>query len=273
MESAKFQENYCPVSDGKLFFLKAGTGPPLVFIHGFGLDHRMWESQINYFSGSYTCISIDLRGFGKSSLPTEKSYSHHEDLNTLLAFLRINQKVILVGLSMGARVVANFALTYPEKTRAIIFADGVVDGFTFKDFDLANIYEAAKDLGVPVANRMWLDHPIFEPTRNNAVVVQKLTEMLMSYSGWHWTNKNPVRTLTPAAIEQLEKLTMPTLILIGQLDIPDFQELAHLLNTRIKHSSKIEIPGAGHMCNMEMPEKFNDLVNQFLNPTRDPASN
>lgn len=273
MESANFKENYCPVPDGKLFFLKVGTGPPLVFIHGFSLDHRMWESQINYFSGSYTCISVDLRGFGKSSLPTEKSYSHHEDLNILLAFLGINQRVILVGLSMGARVVANFALVYPQKTRAIIFADGVVDGFKFKDFDLTNIYNAGKEFGVPVANRMWLDHPIFESTRKNAVVVQKLTEMLMSYSGWHWTNKNPVRILTPPAIEQLQKLTMPALILTGQLDIPDFKALADLLNTRIKHSSKIEISGAGHMCNMETPEKFNDLVNQFLCPTGDLAFN
>jgi 3-oxoadipate enol-lactonase len=264
LETAIIEENYCPVSNGRLFFLKAGIGPPLLFLHGFCLDHRMWEGQINYFSDRYTCVSVDLRGFGKSSLPTDQSYSNHEDLNELFAFLEINQPAVLVGLSMGARVAVNFALTYPQKTSAIILADGAIDGFTFNDFNLTHIYSAGKELGVLVANRMWLDHPIFESARKNTVVLQKLTEQLLSYSGWHWTNKNPGRILTPPAIEQLRKITMPTLILIGQLDIPDFKALAQLLNNQIKHSSKIEISGAGHMCNMEKQDIFNDLVNQFL---------
>lgn len=260
-----FEGNYCPIKEGKLFFLKEGSGPPLIFIHGFCLDLRMWENQINYFSKYYTCIAYDLRGFGNSSVPSDKSYSHHEDLNELLNFLDIIEPVILIGLSMGARVVASFALTYPQKTRAIIFADGAIDGFAFRDFNLTYIYDAGKKQGVQVANRMWLDHPIFEPARKNSDVLRKLTEMVMYYSGWHWINKNPIVNLTPSAIEQIHKLAMPALILIGQLDIPDFKDLAVILNNRIATSSKIEMTGAGHMCNMESPGIFNDTMNHFLN--------
>jgi len=86
----------------------------------------------------------------------------------------------------------------------------------------------------------------------------------MTYSGWHWINKNPIVNLTPPAIEQIHKLTMPTLILIGQLNIPYFKDLAILLNNRITTSSKIE-KEVGHMCNMESPGKFNEKVNHFLN--------
>jgi 3-oxoadipate enol-lactonase len=257
--------NYCPVNEGRLFFLKEGSGPPLVFIHGFCLDLRMWERQISYFSKKYTCIAFDVRGYGNSSVPTDQSYSNHEDLNTLLKFLDIKEPVILVGLSMGARVVANFALVYPEKTRAVIFVDGAIDGYIFKDFNLTYIYTAGKELGIPVANQMWLDHPIFGPTVRNENIKRKLTEMVLSYSGWHWINKNPIVNLMPPAIEQLHKLTMPALILVGQLDIPDFKALATFLNSQIAHSSFIEIAGAGHMSNMESPEIFNDLVNNFLN--------
>jgi 3-oxoadipate enol-lactonase len=256
--------NYCSITDGKLFYLKEGSGPPLVFLHGFCLDHRMWETQIKFFSKKYTCIAVDLRGFGNSSVPSDKSYSNHEDLNMLLNFLGIDQPVILVGLSMGARVVANFALTYPLKTKAVIFADGAIDGFVFSDFNLTYIYDAGKKQGVQVANRMWLDHPIFEPARKNAHVLKNLSEMVMSYSGWHWVNKNPIINLTPPAIEQLQKITMPCLILIGEFDISDFKAISYVLNKQIKHSSKIEIAGAGHMCNMESPLLFNELVNQFL---------
>jgi 3-oxoadipate enol-lactonase len=262
------EENYCPVLDGKLFFVKKGNGPPVVFLHGFCLDHRMWESQMIYFSEHYTCIAVDLRGFGKSSVPANQSYSHHEDLNTLLTFLGIEEPVILIGLSMGARVVANFALTHPKKTRAVIFVDGAIDGYAFKDFDLSYIYEAGKELGTGPANKLWLEHTIFESARKNPFVFKKLTEQLVSYSGWHWVNKNPVKTLVPSAIEQLQKIFAPALIITGQLDIPDFKELARTMNNQIKDSRFFEISGAGHMANMEKPEIVNDLVNQFLHQLR-----
>ena len=256
--------NYVDIPDARLCYVKKGNGPPIVFIHGFCLDHRIWENQLNFFSASYTTIAVDLRGFGNSSLPSGKPYSYHEDINALLDILQINQPVILVGLSMGARAVANFALTYPKKTRAVIFVDGLIDGYTFMNFNLDYIYKSGKEKGIPVANKMWLDHQLFEPARKNATTASLLTEIVMSYSGWHWINKNPAKGLNPPAIEQLQDLATPTLIITGEYDIPDFQAIAQILNTKINHSLKKEIAGAGHMCNMEMPEAFNEIVNQFL---------
>src|SRR5262245_11927445 len=82
--SAQLQQGSIPVNDGNLYYQKKGSGPFLVFLHGICLDHRMWEKQVNYFSSAFTCISVDLRGFGKSSLPTATPYSFHDDINTLL---------------------------------------------------------------------------------------------------------------------------------------------------------------------------------------------
>jgi pimeloyl-ACP methyl ester carboxylesterase len=63
------RQGFVAVNQGKLFYEISGNGPTLLFLHGVCLDHRMWENQVNYFSTSYTCINVDLRGFGSSSVP------------------------------------------------------------------------------------------------------------------------------------------------------------------------------------------------------------
>jgi pimeloyl-ACP methyl ester carboxylesterase len=73
-----------------------------------------------------------------------------------------------------------------------------------------------------------------------------------------------VKGLDPPALEQLQNLVVPTLIITGQYDAPDFQDIAQILHSKINHSSKKEIAGAGHMCNMEKPAVFNEILKEFL---------
>jgi 3-oxoadipate enol-lactonase len=260
--------NYLNTVDARLFYNTEGSGPPLIFVHGFCLDHRMWDYQVQFFSADYYVVAVDLRGFGKSAPPADKPFSYHEDLAGLLDHLNIKRPVILVGHSMGGRAVANFALSYPDKTKAIVFADAAIDGYKFNDFDLAYIYRAGKELGIPVANKIWLGHPLFDTARSHPALSKQLAEIITTYSGWHWINKNPVRNLTPPAFEQLEQIASPTFIIVGQQDLPDFMSIAELLNQRIPNSILTQIPEAGHMCNMEEPEVFNNLLSQFLSSLR-----
>lgn len=261
--SAQIHQGFINIQEGKLFYQIDGKGPPLVFLHGICLDHRMWENQIQFFSHSYTCINIDLRGFGKSSVPASP-YSFHEDINTVLDSLHINSPVTLIALSMGGKAAINFALTYPSRTRALVLADVAVDGYNFKDFNLAPIAGLAKEKGVDSANRLFLNNVVFANARKNKIVFDRLKEIILSYSGWQWLHPNPVKTLSPVAIQQLDRITAPVLVLTGEKDIIDFQAIAEILHQNIKQSVKKEIAGAGHMCNMEKPEVFNHLVYQFL---------
>jgi pimeloyl-ACP methyl ester carboxylesterase len=258
------QEGFVPINEGNLYYQKKGAGPFLVFIHGICLDHRMWEKQINYFSTSFTCISVDLRGFGKSSVPTGTPYSFHEDLKTLFDSLQINEPVVLVALSMGGKAAVNFALAYPQKTKALILSDVAVDGFSFKEFKLDAIYDAGKQKGVDTANQLFLDHPIFSSTRSDSAAFHDLRNMILSYSGWQWIHKNPIQGLTPPAIQQLDQIKMPVLIITGEKDNQDFQQIADILHQNIKHSLRKQIKGAGHMCNMDQPDAFNKIVSDFL---------
>jgi len=262
--SAQLQQGFIPINEGELYYQKKGSGPFLVFLHGICLDHRMWEKQVNYFSTKFTCISVDLRGFGKSSSPTTTPYSFHEDINILLDSLHIDEPVVFVALSMGGKAAINFSLTYPQKTKALILADVAIDGYSFKDFKLEHIYEACKLKGVDSANQLFLDNPIFSSARTDSAVFGDLRKMILSYSGWQWIHKNPIQGLTPPAIERLEQIKVPVLIITGEKDIQDFQQIAEILHKRIKQSLKMQIKQAGHMCNMEQPNAFNKIVSGFL---------
>jgi pimeloyl-ACP methyl ester carboxylesterase len=111
-----------PVIMGNFITKETGSGPPVIFLHGICLDHRMWQHQIDYFSKSYTCINVDLRGFGKSSLPTQTPYSFHEDIKVLVDSLHTTEPVMLIALSMGGKAAVNFSLAYPKQTKALVFS-------------------------------------------------------------------------------------------------------------------------------------------------------
>src|SRR5678815_3075215 len=121
------RQGFIPVNDGQLYYEKIGSGPPVVFLHGICLDHRMWQQQIDYFSKSYTCINVDLRGFGKSSFPGQTPYSFHEDIKVLLDSLHTAEPVVLIALSMGGKAAVNFSLAYPKQTKALVLADAAID--------------------------------------------------------------------------------------------------------------------------------------------------
>lgn len=261
---AQQQQGFIPINDGTLYYEKKGSGPTLVFLHGVFLDHRMWQQQIDYFSKSYTCINLDLRGFGRSSLPTTTAYSFHEDIKILLDSLHIEEPVVLIALSMGGKAAVNFSLAYPEKTKALVLANAAIDGYRFRDFKLEPLAQEAQQKGITMAEQLFLENPIFSTTKTNDTIFNRLHEMIFSYSGWQWTHKNPIQGLTPPAIEQLKQIRIPVLILTGEKDIWDFQEIADILHKDITQSLKKEIAGAGHMCNMEKPGEFNHLVSEFL---------
>lgn len=252
------------VNHTNLYCEKAGRGVPVVFIHGFSLDTRMWDEQWAVFARAYTVVRYDLRGFGRSDLPVEEEpYTHHDDLVALLDALKI-EKAVIVGLSLGGRVATSFALSYPDRVLGLALVDSVLEGYAMKDYPMAHVYEAAREDGIPRALELWLDHPTFEASRQNKAVAFQLQEMVNSYSGWHFVHKNPLTPLNPPCIDRLQAINIPTLILIGALDLTDFQEISGILHQNIPGSGYHKIPDAGHMCNMENPTAFNEALTAWL---------
>ncbi|HQQ94452.1 MAG TPA: alpha/beta hydrolase [Bacteroidia bacterium] len=251
------------VNGAKLNFEMAGNGRPLIFIHGMGLDMRMWDYQFFEFSKKYFIVRYDLRGFGKSSLPGTEHYSHHEDLLALMNFLGI-RKATLMGLSLGGRVAMEFSLAFPERVNELILVDPSLTGFDFKEDIYGEVFAIARAFGAEAGTKAWKAHRLFKHAMNNVQSAEKLNQMLNDYSGWHWVNKNPCDFLDPPAVSQTSKIKAQTLIVIGEHDLVDLQSIASFLEKTIKHSKKVVIEQAGHMTNIEQPTIFNALVEEFL---------
>lgn len=270
--NSKIKSGFAPINGASIFYEMKGKGDALVFVHAMGLDCRMWDDQFLEFAKYFQVIRYDQRGYGKSSLPTKEPYSHHEDLYALLDYLKVGN-ANLIGLSMGGRIVIDFALMFPDRSLSLILADTVVHGYVFKTFSLEKVFLAAKESGIEGANKAWVEHELCDSAKKIPAVARALKTMNDSYSGWHWVNKNPWIPLVPPAIEQLDKLKNQTLIIIGQLDLPDFHSMADILSEKIVQSQKIEIPNVGHMSNMENPNLFNKKVLEFLLNINQPLQN
>ena len=118
--------------------------------------------------------------------------------------------------------------------------------------------EAAKDLV------MKMDPNILRLTREKPDVAVRIRQMISDYSGWHLVNSDPSRSLDPPAIERLQEIKVPTLIIVSEHDLPDLHKIADILNRKIRNSKRITLKGAGHMSNMETPNEFNEAVLNFL---------
>ncbi len=256
------QTSFAQVNDARLYYEIAGSGQPLVLIHGFSLDTRMWNDQFETFARHYQVVRYDLRGFGQSAVPTREPYTHADDLNALLQHLKIDS-VHLVGLSLGGGIAVDFALAYPEKTLSLITIDGILGGHKWVK-DWGYIWSAAKTKSVEVAKDLWLKDEMFAPANERPGVSARMRQMVADYSGWHWLNRNPERGPETPASERLGKIRAPTLALVGERDLQDFHAIADALQSRIPSCRKVVVPGAGHLANMEAPEQVNEIILSFL---------
>lgn len=254
-----------PVPGGQLYFEEAGSGPPVVLIHGFTLDTRMWDDQFAALAARHRVIRYDLRGFGRSSLPTGP-YVHADDCVALLSHLGV-QQADLVGLSAGGRVALDTVLKHPTRVRRLVLIDTFVGGYVptqgYRD-SFGAMIAAARGGDVAKARQLWLSHPLFAPAAEQPAVRERLQRMVQDYSGFHWSQANPEVPLAPPASGRLAEVRAPTLLLTGQRDIEDVQTQARLLERGITGLRSVTLPGVGHMSNMEAPAAVNRALLAFL---------
>jgi len=238
---------------------------PVVLLHGFGLDARMWEPQFERFATRFRVIRYDLRGFGRSSLPSSESYSNEEDLESLLLHMDAAPAHV-VGLSMGGRFALRFAAAFPEMVRSLVLADSALDGYTWSaDWQMRwkSLCGSAKSGAIEEAKRQWLEHPLFDAARSLPSCRSLLSEMVADYSGWHWHNRDTANAPSPPVGERLGDLVIPALVIVGSRDLPDFQAIAERLSAELPLARRAMIEDAGHMVNLEASESFNKVVEEF----------
>ncbi|MDQ6780533.1 MAG: alpha/beta fold hydrolase [Candidatus Eremiobacteraeota bacterium] len=254
------------VNGTKLYYEVSGQGTAVVLVHGLGLDRRMWDDQFAILAERYRAIRYDLRGFGRSALPGSDAFRHGDDLRALLDHLQAPTAHV-VGLSMGGGVALHHGLLYPEATLSLVLVDSALDGHPWSaawDESLDAISDQALTAGAAAGNERWLAHDLFAPARERAAVQAKLAQIVRDSSGQHWIQNSPSRGIKPRASARLAQISAPTLVVVGERDLPDFQTIAETLAQGIPGARKVVIAGAGHMSNMESSPEFNRTILAFL---------
>ena len=257
---------FADVNGTRLHYEVAGEGVPVVFVHGLGLDMRMWDDQFEIFAPRYRVIRYDLRGFGKSALQTDERFRHADDLRALLDYLKA-PKAHVMGLSLGGMIALQYALLYPDGALSLILVDSALDGFEWSaewEASLAAIEERAAQAGADAANQMWLKHALFVPACERPDCRSKLEQIIGEYSGWTWLNRSPARGIRPPSAERLGEVRVPALVIVGERDLPEFRRIADALAAGIPGARKVVMKGVGHMSNMENPAEFSAIVMNFL---------
>jgi pimeloyl-ACP methyl ester carboxylesterase len=253
-----------PVNGTRLFYEVAGHGQPLVLIHGFGLDHRLWDEQFRDYARRFRVLCYDLRGFGRSDAPADQPYQHADDLRGLLDYFEMDQ-AILAGLSLGGFVALNAALSFPSRVSALVLAAPFLNGRAMSpawDAEVAPIWREARALGAEATKQRWHHIRLFEAARAHPQAGPRLAAMTAGWSGWQFLHRDPENT--PAPINnRLNEIRAPTLIVVGERDLPDFQAIAREL-LAIPLARLASIPGAGHLPPLEAPSLFDALVLGFL---------
>jgi len=256
------------VNGAPLAYERTVAGPPVVLLHAGIADMRMWDAQLPALAARHTVIRYDMRGFGSSPMP-DLPFAHHDDLAGLLATLGI-ARAALVGCSFGGRVAIDAAIAHPEMVERLALINPALGGFPWpEELDASEAQiEAAFEAGdfdraAEVDLRTWVDGPERRPDQVDPAVRERAREMARHVYEVA-TDAGTPRALDPPAIERLDAVRVPALVISGALDQPMMREIAALLGERVAGARVASIPDAAHLASMEAPEAVNRLLLDFL---------
>ena len=249
------------LSSKGLAYQVEGAGEPVVLVHAFSVDRHLWDQQAAALARRFTVIRYDQRGHGMSVAPMEP-HASHDDLRDLMDELEI-ASAALVGLSAGSEIAINFAIAYPERVTRLVLAAPGLGGYPIPPLTWAQaVFEAAARGDAEAAASLWADTPIMA-IHSNLAARETVTALVMNNKRV-WTYRRADRPLSPPAAERLAEIRCPTLVIVGDRDLPHILEIAGVLDRDIAGAERLTIPGAGHIVNLDAPEAFNAALGSFL---------
>ncbi|HEX5951447.1 MAG TPA: alpha/beta fold hydrolase [Actinomycetota bacterium] len=257
------RSGHVSIEGGGLYYERAGEGFPVVLVHPGLWDRRIWDAQFEVFSEHHDVVRYDLRGYGRSDVPTAP-YSDVRDLRLLLGDLGI-ERCALVGCSVGGQIAIDFALEHPDVADAAVLVSTGLTGYEWQDpgldepfaeieravveGDLERAVEAEIALWAPLGAGGETDPGIRSIAMDNARVF-RIPDTLSE--------------VPASAVDRLEELQAATLVIVGDRDVGEIHRIADLLVERVPGANKREIHDADHLVMVRQPEVFNRVVLDFL---------
>ncbi len=236
---------------------------PILFLHGFTLDRRIWAAQAAFFQNRRKVILLDARGHGRSDAPhTGYSRAHRvEDLQRFIDHMRI-ERCHLVGLSMGGSTGIGYALKHRDRLASLALVSTGAAGYSVGR-RISRIDRIAREKGVEAARRKWKSIALGWYRQDKMEIRDLMEQIIDEHSGAVW--RDPMRGRYPREydLEKAHAIATPTMIFAGGADRM-FLSLARLLKERIPNSRMTVYDNIGHMINLEAPERFNRDLQQFL---------
>jgi 3-oxoadipate enol-lactonase len=254
--------------DVQLHVADQGRGRPLLLVHGFPLDHSMWQGQIDALTHDCRVIAPDLRGFGRSpataGIVTMERFA--DDLAATLDRLEIHTPVVLCGLSMGGYIAWQFWRRHRARLAALVLCDTRA-GADAADVARGRLATAERVLreGPGVLADTMLER-LFAPATlaHRPELVEAARRMILNTSA-----AGAAAALRGMAerldwTDQLGQIDVPTHVVCGQNDVISPSAEMQALASRIAGSQFTLIPDAGHMSPLENPAAVNAAIRSLL---------
>jgi pimeloyl-ACP methyl ester carboxylesterase len=247
------------VQGGTLPIAMAGDGLPVILLHGWTLDHRMWQPQIAGLAGEFFLVMPDRRGCGRATAPTDLA-REAEDVIAIADFLGFDRFAV-VGLSQGAVVALDVARRFAARLTGVVVSGAPLPALVARDETIAlDHYRALAAEGDLATLRMdWAAHPLMQGRTREAHAL--LAAMLADYTGRDLLGSSEAPGLP---VEALRMLAPPVLALAGEHDTPWRKACAAMLAEVAPRARHALIADAGHLANADNPGQFNALVANFL---------
>jgi 3-oxoadipate enol-lactonase len=255
--------SYVQAGGSKIYFEECGSSPQnLVLIHDGVLHSAVWDDVWPELCKHFHIIRYDRPGYGRSPAASEW-HSATDDLADVLRHAKVARAVV-VGSSHGGEIAINFTLDHPETVQQLILVGAVVGGMPYSKHFLDRGNDLGKSLekgDVQGAIAAAVKDKYLVASGNDAA--KKRMADLLSGNPQDLTHPELELPEKPA-LTRLHEIRVPTLLLLGEADIPDVHAHAGAIEAGIPRARRIVISGVGHLMYIEKPKQFAAYVINFV---------
>ena len=248
-----------------------GSGPDLLFVHGFASSMRVWDPLVEALEADYRCWSVDLAGCGGSRIAFERPVTLEEHVGLILAFVREHDlhPLAIIGHSMGGMLTLKLALAAPDLAERLVLVCPTVTGK----------YLFGANYLISLPGMQWLlqmTRPFWEMLQSEAVKPLLMTPLYLPERARERTREDFRRTSWGTAMSAIAGMTaenlgpylaqiqQPTLVIVGGRDdmVPPAE--GRFAAQALPHGTLLEVPRAHHLPLDEAPDETIPVVQAFL---------
>lgn len=246
-----------------------GQGEPIVFVHGFPLDHSMWRHQVEEFARTHRVIAPDLRGFGQSHGSGDHVWrmeQYADDIARLLDELHVTEPVTLCGLSMGGYIAWQFWTRHRARLKRLILCDtrAVADSPDAAKARLENADRVLRDGSTVVAESMLGKLFAEQTVREQPELVEAMRQRMQRAPREAVAAALRGMAERPDFTPLLARIDVPVLVICGAHDAISPAAEMQAMARAIPAAEYVEIPDAGHLAPLEQPARVNAAMRVFL---------